>query len=139
MRHCPECGKTEFFWHGYTTTRGLATCLNCKTMTQFEEEKMPQHDQITVNIPAHDADIELILPNGKKAVLQWRVEDVSLDICLPEDKMLVTCWEGNDMDPAKPYLPDTTPEEKQFFQDGHVRLCGQLVVDFGPEYLKETP
>lgn len=86
-----------------------------------------RYSEIEVAVPPHDADITLCFPNGKKVGLQWRVENGSLDVCLPEESMLVTCWQGYDMDSA-PAHPS--------FSDGHVRRCGQLVIDLGPGYLE---
>jgi hypothetical protein len=96
------------------------------------------HSEIEVKLVNHDTDVTLVLPNGKRVILQWRMEAVSLDICLPEPEMIVTCWEGDDMKSAKPYMPPNMADPAlNYFSDGHVRKCGQLVIHFGPKYLNE--
>ena len=76
--------------------------------------------EVAINVPDHDTDVILNFPNGEKVTLQWRVESESLDVCLPRNKHAVTCWEGSQMKPAK--------ADKKF-DEGHVRKCGQLVID----------
>ncbi len=80
-------------------------------------------NEIGIKLPKNDTDIKVTLPNGKYIVLQWRVENVTMDICLPEN-LSVTNWFGFDMEDAPPV-----------HNQDHVRLAGQLVIDFGEEYL----
>jgi hypothetical protein len=54
----------------------------------------------TIKLPKEDADIDVVFPNGKTIVLQWRVEGPSLDILLPET-LSVHNWRGSEMKPAK--------------------------------------
>ena len=95
-----------------------------------------KYSVVEINVPPHDTDVELILRNGKVVSLQWRVETPSLDVCLPEEEHLVTCWRGNDMEPAPAFKwARHSKAEQKHFKDGHVRRCGQLVIDFSPNYL----
>jgi hypothetical protein len=81
----------------------------------------------TLQLPRHECDVDLVLPNGQVISLQYRLEGPSLDVVLPEDTY-VTNWQGDDMDPAFP---------AKEFPDGHVRIAKQLVIDIDPEWVEE--
>lgn len=82
----------------------------------------------TVQLPAHDTDINVKLPSGKLIQLQFRVESPSIDVCLPYE-CGVTNWIGEDMTPA----PPAGVGKKQ----AHMRLCNQLVIDLNPKDLEK--
>ncbi len=43
-------------------------------------------EETTIKFPAHDMDINFILPNGELGCLQWRVENETLDFCFQNNK-----------------------------------------------------
>ena len=55
-----------------------------------------------IEVPSHDHDIILVMPNGKEVTLQLRPSNAdvdyngSFDLILPENQA-VTCWQGDDM------------------------------------------
>ena len=38
--------------------------------------------QCKVKIPDVDTDVTLVLPNGEKYLIQWRIENETIDICM---------------------------------------------------------
>lgn len=92
----------------------------------MENYKYTEH---TVDIPTHDCDVNLKLPNGKVISIQFRPSNAdtnyngSLDFILPYNED-VTCWQGDDMDPAP--------------GKGHERYAKQLMMElpFNP-YMPE--
>lgn len=62
--------------------------------------------EIDVSVPDHDCDVNLVLSNGERVVVQFRPSNAdvdyngSLDVILP-DNQWVANWEGDDMLPAK--------------------------------------
>lgn len=84
-----------------------------------------KYNEVELQLPKNDSDIKLKFPNGEILEIQWRVEFGTMDLCLPEENHAVTCWEGFDMKNAKPINK----------KDKHILSCGQLVIDFGEDYL----
>jgi len=83
--------------------------------------------EITINLPQYqETDVILVLPNGQKIALQYRLEMPSIDVCLPEN-LYVTNWKGDDMEPA-PTLDDN-PERS------HERLAKQLCIGLRPGHV----
>ena len=80
---------------------------------------------VEINIPAHDTDIDLTLPNGDRIVLQFRLESNTLDVLLPQN-LEVHNWLGSDMTPA----PKVARNKFQ-----HIRRCDQLCVQLPPKAL----
>ena len=64
-----------------------------------KDETTTAGGEVIINLPAHDTDITLRLPNGKLIAIQFRVEQPSIDFILPEN-CAVNCWKGDDMEPA---------------------------------------
>lgn len=81
------------------------------------------NSDVILKLPQNDVDIDVVLPNGRSVVLQWRMEGASLDLILPEPKLMVHTWEGDDLEPSKGHA-----------DSDHIRYCGQLCLDFGDEY-----
>jgi hypothetical protein len=54
---------------------------------------------LAVELPTHDADLDVIFPSGKKITLQWRLEGPSLDILLHEPETVYN-WTDEEMKPA---------------------------------------
>lgn len=92
-----------------------------------EDERYP-HEKHWWNIHMVDTDITLCFPSGKKVTLQWRVETGSMDVCLPDEEVNVITWKGFDMEPSVAHKD---------YSDGHVRHCGQLVLELGESYMKD--
>lgn len=76
-----------------------------------------------------DANINLVLPNGKLIQLQYRVEGQSIDVVLPTN-LRVTNWIGDDMQPAPAVHPLGTSHPID-----HCRTAKQLVIDLDPAML----
>jgi hypothetical protein len=94
--------------------------------------------EVTIELSDHDADITLVLPNGDKVQLQYRVEAPSIDVCL-DTATSVTCWQGDDMDPAPKMAanPDHPNAKKldALYAQGHIRCANQVVIDLNPAIL----
>lgn len=75
-----------------------------------------------IQLPNHESDITLILPNGKEVALQYRMEGPTMDICLPEE-LAVTNWEGDDMSPAPPLTDSVDGKDRS-----HERLAKQICI-----------
>jgi len=88
-----------------------------------------RHGTVAIQLAAHDADIDVILPNGQKFVLQWRVEAPSLDVCLPFNTTVCN-WKGIDMKSAPPAI-----RGKNSKGTAHIREAGQLVIEFPEQVL----
>lgn len=83
--------------------------------------------EFTINLPQdQETDVILVLPNGEKIALQYRLEMPSIDVCLPEN-LYVTNWKGDDMEPA-PTLDDN-PERT------HERFAKQLCIGLRPTHV----
>ena len=100
------------------------------------------YGEVDIELGDHDADIALVLPNGDKVTLQYRVEAPSIDVCL-DTAASVTCWQGDDMDPAPKMTahPDNPFAKKleALYAQGHIRYAKQLVIDLDPSQLESTP
>jgi hypothetical protein len=79
--------------------------------------------EVEIQLPKHDADVILVLPNGEKIQVQFRAcdEHPSIDICLPYDTS-VTNWKGDDMEDAPPINGHDDPNCQ------HIRVVKQLVI-----------
>ena len=77
---------------------------------------------VSIDIPDHDTDIHLKLPNGESITLQFRPEGNTVDICLPKN-MQVHNWQGSDMKPA--------PKQRGNKLE-HIRNADQLCVQLPP-------
>lgn len=73
---------------------------------------------VVINVPKHDTDVELVMPDGNCVSIQLRVESDTMDICF-RDKYPAYNW-GEHMSPAK-----TISGEK------HLHLVNQLCIDLG--------
>ena len=91
----------------------------CKKSGKYE------YGETLLQLPDHDFDINLRLPNGQLVALQWRIESPSMDVVLPENLSVVN-WIGDDMEPA-PKVKDCP---------AHIRQAKQLVIEFAPEVLE---
>lgn len=85
-----------------------------------------KHSEVVVDLPKHDTDVTLRLPNGQLMEVQFRVEQPSVDFVLPED-CAVTNWQGDDMEPAKALRGK--PGQGSM---AHVRLAKQLAIPLDP-------
>jgi hypothetical protein len=77
---------------------------------------------LAVELPKHDADLDVIFPSGKKITLQWRTEGPSLDILLHEPESVYN-WTGGEMKPAAHH------------KDGSCTEVSQLMLALGKSYL----
>jgi hypothetical protein len=84
---------------------------------------------VDINLPTHDTDVTLFLPNGTPIVIQWRVEGPSIDICLDTERP-VNNWEGDDMKPAP-----RDPHEGDY---DHIRMAKQLCIPLPNAVLEPT-
>ncbi len=108
----------------------IAPRLTVSKPKRLESPDAPNYkaSEVKVQLPDHDADVMLVLPNGEKIALQWRIELCSLDVCMEEGKNYpVTNWKGHNMEPS--------PTVQSF---NHIRLAGQLVIDIGPHAIGES-
>ena len=79
----------------------------------------------TIDLGHQDTDITLVLPNGQKIELQYRLLSPSIDVCLPEPTS-VTNWTGDDMEPAPLAGRKRNP---------HIHKAQQLVININPEFV----
>lgn len=86
---------------------------------------------IRVELPKHDADVEIVFPGGKIVLVQARPSNAdegyngSLDICLP-DNTLVSNWHGDHMESAPPASDNPL--------GSHERIAKQLVIELPGNY-----
>jgi len=92
------------------------------------EDAPYSHERHWWNLHMKDTDITLCFPSGKKVILQWRIETGSMDVCLPDKEVTVVTWKSFDMEPSVAHKD---------YSDGHVRHCGQLVLELGETYMKD--
>jgi hypothetical protein len=98
--------------------------FHVRTIPRFKKDRnAPRYGKMSIQLPAHDADIELFLPNGQRISVQYRVESPSIDICLPFNTS-VNNWKGTDLKDA----PAVHGQK-------HVRLAGQLCIDLPEQIL----
>lgn len=71
--------------------------LVTQEMTQRSESGYTS-TAMTVEVPDHDTDIMVKLPNGLYMELQWRPEGQSVDVCMDEHTTVMN-W-ADDMKPA---------------------------------------
>jgi hypothetical protein len=71
---------------------------------------------VKVQLPKHDADVTLFLPNGEPVLIQWRLDGPSLDVCFATEYN-VHAFQGDDLKPA----------DRVFDSDQHVRNAKQLM------------
>ncbi len=74
------------------------------------------HIKATIELPDHDVDLEIIMPNGVHAELQWRIETPTLDLCFDRG-MVVYNEDGN--------MGEAPADENQRHRHRNVR---QLVI-----------
>lgn len=79
-----------------------------------------------IELGHRETDIDVVLPNGQLIQLQYRLMSPSIDICLPKE-CRVTCWQGDDMEPAKP--------SGRGGHEYHIRDTKQLVIDLNPDWV----
>ena len=89
------------------------------------------YSEMSVQLAAHDTDINVLLPNGERVILQFRVESPSLDIILPGD-LPVANWEGDDMQAAKPF-----PGYRRN-KSAHILKTKQMVVNLPESVLDDA-
>jgi hypothetical protein len=101
---------------------------SCKTKKNLNSHKGYNYSEAELEMPAHDTDVALIMPNGHRIIVQFRVESPSIDICLPEN-LPVSNWEGLDMKPAP----------KAFSGADHIRKVDQLCIGLPLKFLTKNP
>lgn len=85
-------------------------------------------DEVTLQLPDHDFDVRLRLPNGEEVEVQWRIENPSMDIILDENRTVVN-YKGDELEPA--------PKVKNC--PAYVRHAKQLTIGFSPDALVAKP
>ncbi len=96
------------------------------TLDETNVDGRQKYSEVKVALPLHDADIELIMPNGETVTAQWRVEGPSLDIQFSK-RQAVHNWKGDGMKPAA----------KQSKGNGHVRKANQLMIPLTDKVLEK--
>lgn len=103
----------------------------CVSPVEVKGSKGHPLDVVKIELPQHDADLVLVLPNHEKIELQFRAEYPSLDVCLPSE-MVVTGWLGEGMLPAPIYAKLNKGGRP------HIRLATQLCVSLSPDSFRDT-
>jgi len=113
-------------------TADAVQCLGCPSVFQeqftnflaHKSEKPPNSSVIAVDL---NAPLYVFVGGGKYIVLQNQHETIAVSFVR---KATVTCLDTDDV-PAPPFMGLSTDNQqtKQHFAEGHVRLCGQLLID----------
>lgn len=94
--------------------------------------KVLQLDELSIELSRNSADIDLVLPNGQKIVIQYRpdVRSSSIDICFETNVYTVSNYTGEDLEPAR-----NAPGENGRL--AHVcEQVGQICIEIPQQWIK---